>query len=546
MSPRPPERRAGVGGDLEFHPVQPCRPRLGLGQGIEADAEAGLVELQRQELRLHRPAPGARRRRARAAVRVGGGGEVSGAGGGGPRRRRPSGGPRRDSTARMGLGHAQALGREGLDRGAELAGHGAQGEQALLGLLELAGARSRRRRRRRPPRPGSRPPRPGRVRTAPAAAEISRACCGNPRPRRPAGCARAPASSARSPLAQPGWSGASPPRASRAAAMSAKGLLGRRPAGHAPRPGASPRPRGGPAGRVRPGAGSAPRSPRPRGAARFGAAPRPAWRAARHAVQGRGARPRLGLAAGEGVEQRPVGCGRPSRPTVSCWPCTLHQHLAELAQHSPRWSAWSLTKARERPSAETWRAQHQVLVALEGQALVVEIGPGRMAGRRGEDGGGHGLGPALAHQAGVGARAGGQAQGVEDDRLAAAGLAGQGGEARAHRQVQGLDQDDVADCPGRSAWGQDDGVLRLASTDADALGQTSLGFWAPAPASGPCWSSACRCPNTSGRRGSWPPARPRCAGASSARSPSVRSSTTRAIERFRRMRGGLVSGRSRS
>ncbi len=89
-------------------------------------------------------------------------------------------------------------------------------------------------------------------------------------------------------------------------------------------------------------------------------------------------------------------------------------------------------------------AQHQVLVALIVQALVVQEGEHRMVGRQGEDGGDHGLARPVAHQGGVGSRAQGQAQRIQDDRLAGPRLAGERGQARPERQVQAFDQDDVA------------------------------------------------------------------------------------------------------
>ncbi len=92
-----------------------------------------------------------------------------------------------------------------------------------------------------------------------------------------------------------------------------------------------------------------------------------------------------------------------------------------------------------------------------------------MIGRRGEDGGGLGLGRAPAHQPRIRPRAGGQAQGVENDRLAGARLAGERGQARADGQVQGLDKHDVTDGEanqhGRKIAGNLPRLNRLGSVD---------------------------------------------------------------------------------
>ena len=121
----------------------------------------------------------------------------------------------------------------------------------------------------------------------------------------------------------------------------------------------------------------------------------------------------------------------------------LDQHLAELTQHRHADPLVVDEGARAAVRGQL-AAQHQILVAFEGDALVFQISPDGVIGRRREDGGGGRLRTAPADQARLGPRARGQAQGVQDDGLARAGLAGKRGQAGPDRKIQRLDQDDVA------------------------------------------------------------------------------------------------------
>ncbi len=89
-------------------------------------------------------------------------------------------------------------------------------------------------------------------------------------------------------------------------------------------------------------------------------------------------------------------------------------------------------------------AQDQVLVPGVGQALVVEIGPGGVTGRQGEQGGDLGLRRAPADKARFTAGSRGEAQGVEDNGLAGARLTRQHAEAGGKFQFNGIDNDKIA------------------------------------------------------------------------------------------------------
>ncbi len=121
----------------------------------------------------------------------------------------------------------------------------------------------------------------------------------------------------------------------------------------------------------------------------------------------------------------------------------LDQQGAKVAQH-PDTGGLVVDEGAGAAVRRQGPAQHQILVAVIVEALVVQEGEHRMVGRQGEDGGDHGLGRPAAHQGGVGPRAQGQAQRIQDDRLASPRLTGERGQARPERQVQAFDQDDVA------------------------------------------------------------------------------------------------------
>lgn len=169
-----------------------------------------------------------------------------------------------------------------------------------------------------------------------------------------------------------------------------------------------------------------------------------------------GARPRaapVGPGAGDagaeraqrsiGVQQRPM-LARVEQADGLVLAVHLQQDLAQLAQHG---GAGRLVVDEGAAAAVGAKrpAQHQVLAAIVGDALVFQHVPDRVVGRWREHSRHRRLGSALAHQPCVSARADGQAQAVEDDRLARPSFTSQRRQPRADGQVQGLDEHDVAD-----------------------------------------------------------------------------------------------------
>jgi hypothetical protein len=150
-----------------------------------------------------------------------------------------------------------------------------------------------------------------------------------------------------------------------------------------------------------------------------------------------------GFGAGEGVEQRPMSA-RVQQADRLVLAVDLHQDVADLLEHADARRLVVDEGARPAVGAQC-TAQHKVLLAVIGQALVFQQVPDRVGRFRSEGGGGHGLGRAAPHEARLGARAGRQPQGVEDDGLARPRLAGERGQAWADGEVQGLDQHHVPD-----------------------------------------------------------------------------------------------------
>ena len=129
------ERRARQGRDLELDAVTARRSGAVRAQRLDRDAEARLFELERDEFGLHRRGQrpsgldaGGGQGRGGAIVRpLGGGG-----GGAGVVQRLLRGAHRQQARREIGTRR-----RQGVHLDVQLAGHGAQGEQPLLGPLEL-------------------------------------------------------------------------------------------------------------------------------------------------------------------------------------------------------------------------------------------------------------------------------------------------------------------------------------------------------------------------------------------------------------------------
>ena len=430
-----PEGRAGIGRDLESDAVQARRPRALLAQRLQRDAESGLFQLQRGQFGLDGLGQG-----------VAGGAALAG-----QRLRREQiglarlggllvGGAQRVLGGLDGLqprGELGPLGRQVLDQHVELAGHAAQGEQAFLGLfqtvrLEFEGLRRRidrgagflsldqravdrlagrrkarhgravgRRARLQGPVPRAFQRAIGRGELAGEAVTAQRVLRGGDVDHRLLGRAEQ-----RSLLGERRFLAFAGIQAIQLREPQGEFLgLGGRAAGQIAQA----------LGLL---AGGAPGAPGRSHGANADAAER--------VQQAPG---RLGIQQADGLVL-----------TVN-----LQQQRAQILQHP---DAGGLV-VDERPAATVGRqlaAKNEVLVAGIVQALVVQIGEGRMVGGKREDRRRRGLtGRAPAHQPGVGARTRRQAQGVQDDGLAGPGLAGQRGQALADGEVQALDEHDVTD-----------------------------------------------------------------------------------------------------
>ena len=362
-----------------------------LGQRLDGDAEAGLVELQRAPARPSPPWPAARRRRGGAAVRRPAAASIGGAGGGGLRRRRRAGRPRRSPRP------AGAAAKR-----ARTAGRASTATPSLRAMARRANSRS-----------SAFSSRSGSKSKAAAAASMAASGLGGLdqgaverlggggdqlRTSAAVGADAGLARRARAPAPAPGWAWPmrlvrpSPPSASRAAAMSASAFSA-----------APSRARSSASSVSSPSRGSSrSSSARRRVSSSVSAAARPASVAQR---LGRVARPRASalqasataaasaLQRAEGVEQRPVGAGVEQAHGLVL-AVHLEQHLADLAQHADAGGLVVDEGAASGRRRESWRRRTRSSSRLVGQALVVETGPDRMVGRGREDGGGHRLGRA--------------------------------------------------------------------------------------------------------------------------------------------------------
>ena len=173
-------------------------------------------------------------------------------------------------------------------------------------------------------------------------------------------------------------------------------------------------------------------------------APRP--RASR--CQARSAAPRVDPA--EGVEQGAVAA-RVEQAAIVMLAVDLDEQRRRARAAAPAETGWSLTKARLPPSALTMRRMTSGSPGSPARPFSSSSAERGMVGGELEGDADRRLRLAGAHQAAVGARAEREAERVEQDRLAGAGLAGQHAEARPEFEVERLDQDDVADREARSA-----------------------------------------------------------------------------------------------
>ena len=137
MASSGPNGVAGVGGDLEADGLDAQRAAPALGDRLQRDAEARALQLQRAQFGHHRGGQAVGRRLARRGQE-------------GRRpdhrfRARPA--PSRSASVRASaavldqpqlLAQRHAQRRQGVDRGVQLSGGGAQGEQPLLGLVQPA------------------------------------------------------------------------------------------------------------------------------------------------------------------------------------------------------------------------------------------------------------------------------------------------------------------------------------------------------------------------------------------------------------------------
>ena len=106
--------------------------------------------------------------------------------------------------------------------------------------------------------------------------------------------------------------------------------------------------------------------------------------------------------------------------------------------------AWSLMKARVRPSANCTR--RRILISpVSSSPLSLRIFEAGLALRHIEHRGDLALFHAMTDEAGVAAAAERQRKGIEQDRFARAGFAGQHRQAAGKLDIEPFDQDDVTD-----------------------------------------------------------------------------------------------------
>ncbi len=433
------ERRARVGRDLELHPVGPVAARALGGQRLHRHAEARALELQGSELGLHRGGQ-ARARLAPGGGQVGGGDAIGGlcAHGGGVRFGQGVGG---GVGRAQRFGEAQARGGQALHGQGQLAGGGAQGEQALLRAFQrhglvVEGVRSGIDGGQRLQRFGQ-----GAVHRVRGGGEAHQHGLVRPRPRlhHPIACA----------LQRPQRLGDVVGQAVAPQHLARVGHVRQRLFRASQQRAATDQLLLLALARIEPvefgqaqcqllavgvGAGGP-------GAQAFalggGLAPGvPGVRA------GAPARTQGAVA----VELGPVGARveQPHRVVLAVY---LQEQGPEVAQHAhPR--GLIVDEGAAAPVGGDLAAQHEVLAGFGVQALVGEVGVGGVADRRGEARHGARLGGPVTHEPRIRTCAGGQAQGVQHDGLSRPRLPRQRGEAGGGGQVQRLDQNDVANAEG--------------------------------------------------------------------------------------------------